>query len=333
MLKKPYTNQTRMFEYLLAGFGIISNLSFLKEIILLILRPCRIRYYEISGDREIIRRAIRILEKDTVSTSTRTIGTNIYPKGLFFGWKQIGWIQTENPWMENWTITILCSESYYKSILSREDIVLAPQAVEPVPEKKEVVRKINMLYRRGTYEELRYGSSKIDVSDIKPMGGQQNAIDTISAVFKKKKFAVAFVQGPPGTGKSALGLLLAKEFGGHYCHTFDPTTPGDQIDTLYGYYKDYENENPLVIVLEESDLLIEKIHNHRVEQHVKMPIPVRDKTTWCTFLDDLVFYKNVILILTSNQSKQDIDTLDTAYLRPGRVDLVLEMKDVIHESC
>jgi SpoVK/Ycf46/Vps4 family AAA+-type ATPase len=295
-------------------------------------RPFGIRYYEITSDREVIRQAVRTLEKDVHATSTRTMGTNTYPKGFFFGWRQIGWIQTDSPWMDGWIITIVCKEAYYKSLIDQGEIPLVPSLEESISEKKEAVRTINMLYRRGTYEELRYGSSKIDVADIKPLGGQQEAIDKVAAVFKKKKFTKAFVHGPPGTGKSALGLLLAKEFGGHYCHTFDPTTPGDQIDTLFGYYKDSESETPLIIVLEEANLLIEKIHNRRVEQHIKMPIPVRDKTTWCTFLDDLVFYKNVILILTSNQSKQEIDALDVAYLRPGRVDLVLEMKEVIHDS-
>ena len=36
-------------------------------------------------------------------------------------------------------------------------------------------------------------------------------------------------------------------------------------------------------------------------------------------MDDLIFYK-IILIFTSNKSKQDIDKIDPSYLRQGRID-------------
>ena len=37
-------------------------------------------------------------------------------------------------------------------------------------------------------------------------------------------------------------------------------------------------------------------------------------------MDDLILYRNVILIFTSNEDKATIDNLDPCYLRQGRVD-------------
>jgi len=39
----------------------------------------------------------------------------------------------------------------------------------------------------------------------------------------------------------------------------------------------------------------------------------------------MIFYKNVIFILTSNESKESLDALDPAYLRKGRIDATYEM--------
>jgi hypothetical protein len=52
---------------------------------------------------------------------------------------------------------------------------------------------------------------------------------------------------------------------------------------------------------------------------MEMPTLIHNKTSWSTFLDDMVFYKGVILVLTSNTSKKDIDKIDSSYLRDGRI--------------
>ena len=78
-------------------------------------------------------------------------------------------------------------------------------------------------------------------------------------------------------------------------------------------------EAPLIIVLEEVDILINNIHESTVRQNKDVPTSVHDKTTWSSFLDDMIFYKRLIVIMTSNTSKESIDALDTSYLREGRI--------------
>jgi ATP-dependent Clp protease ATP-binding subunit ClpA len=52
---------------------------------------------------------------------------------------------------------------------------------------------------------------------------------------------------------------------------------------------------------------------------------VYNKTTFNSFLDDMVFHKNIILIMTSNTSKEKIDQIDPSYLRQGRVNTYYKM--------
>ena len=56
--------------------------------------------------------------------------------------------------------------------------------------------------------------------------------------------------------------LIAKDMGGSFCDTFDPTRPGDSLSELYSKVFP-SKENPLVLVFEEFDIMIEKIHHDK----------------------------------------------------------------------
>ena len=68
--------------------------------------------------------------------------------------------------------------------------------------------------------------------------------------------------------------------------------------------------------------------NNKIDTHKHIPVPVRSKTDFNRFLDDVeIHYKNVIFILTSNSSLKEIETntKDNSYLREGRVHLYFTM--------
>ena len=105
--------------------------------------------------------------------------------------------------------------------------------------------------------------------------------------------------------------------GGKYCHSFNPNDPGDNISVLIS---DANIEDaPLVVVLEEVDILLDIIHTTSSKPNKEIPISVYNKTTWATFLDDMFFYRKIILIMTSNKLKSEIDKMDISYLRKGRI--------------
>jgi Cdc6-like AAA superfamily ATPase len=80
-------------------------------------------------------------------------------------------------------------------------------------------------------------------------------------------------------------------------------------------------EKPLILVLEEFDILINKIHHNLIQMHKHIPIQVKDKTSWNTLFDriDRGLYPNLIVLLTSNVNPEYVDNLDKSYLRQGRV--------------
>jgi len=196
---------------------------------------------------------------------------------------------------------------------------------EPVALYQEEV-KIKKFWRQGQYKNFYYPSIKLDVSHINPIGDQVRVADDIIKLYKKKGRAVVFIHGVSMAGKSTIGYLVAKSLKGHYCHTFNPTDPGDHFQRMIGELNPRDEEHvPIIIVLEEANEIIHAIHNKTVQKIIEIPTPVHNKGTWTTFLDDLVFYQDVILILTSNESKADLDALDPAYLGLGRIDASYSM--------
>ena len=184
--------------------------------------------------------------------------------------------------------------------------------------------------RHGSYKNIYYIPLSLDVSHINPIGAQEHITDDIIRLYKKKDRTSVFIHGVTCAGKSSIGYLVAKTLGGHFCHTFNPTHPGDSFCNLIHELNGRSEGDiaiPLVIVLEEVNEIIENIHNKSLKLHKEMPISVNDKASWCNFLDDMIFYKNIILILTSNESKEIIDAKDPAYLREGRIDAVFSMME------
>jgi hypothetical protein len=173
---------------------------------------------------------------------------------------------------------------------------------------------------------------KVDVSQINPLGCQGNIVTDIVKQYKERNRFIAFIHGTTGTGKSTIGLLIAKEMRGSYCHDFNPTEPGDSFKNLLRDTESYDNDNniqsssgPLVIVMEEVDTMIKNITEGTIFRHKNVMTSVHNKTTFNSFLDDMVFHKNIILIMTSNTSKEKIDEIDPSYLRKGRVNAYYKM--------
>ena len=138
---------------------------------------------------------------------------------------------------------------------------------------------------------------------------------------------------PKGCGKSMIPLLLGKAITKkdqevHFCDTFKPTDPGDQFSNLYNLIEPTK-ESPLIVVLEEFDIIISKIHFGTITQHKSMPANIFDKTSWNQFFDrfDRRYYPWVILVLTSNVKPEVIESLDPSYIRNGRINKVFELKN------
>lgn len=243
-----------------------------------------------------------------------------YIKGWFCGKWFIGYYSVEHD-----EYHVLMRVSQFTSVITEEAL-----------EFKKVIQEPGKLFRytrNGRYDALEYYKFAYEISK-EPFTFQQYMIDKIIEVFDKKSYCVVFIYGPIGSCKSLTANLLARQLSKTYenvslVDTFNPSDPGDTFDNLY-YQTMTTVNNPLVVALEEIDILIDDVHNSRIRRHRDLPISVYNKSTWTLFMDrfDREQFKNVILVMTSNKPKSYFDELDPAYLRQGRIDLVFDIEEV-----
>lgn len=180
--------------------------------------------------------------------------------------------------------------------------------------------KIKFYERQGNFFWLTYNNRDINVEKYVARDNQKEVISSLKKEYKKSSNVVSVIHGDPGSGKSMIPILLAKELNGYLCDSYNPTEPGDDIAIIYNTIMP-SVEKPLILVLEEFDIIIHRIHNNLIQSHKHIPIQVKDKTSWNTLLDriDRGLYPNMFFLLTSNSDPVIIDKLDASYLRKGRV--------------
>jgi hypothetical protein len=277
--------------------------------ILFTLRFFNVNYYVIQGDKETISRIIRKLMPYIKTAYIKQINGREMNTGYFVGKRAIGNIELGN---EDF-ISVITTPEFYAQITCPDECSVQVT----LPPSRKPSEKINVYTRRGTFKNFYYLRVSLDLGHISPLGQQHDILNKITDVYSKLGRATFFIHGDSCTGKSTIGYLLAKQMCGNYCHTFNPCDPGDNLISLLTEVT--RDEQPIILVIEEVDGLLRAIHDKTLKPNQEVPSLVYNKSSWCTFLDDMTFYRGLILILTSNTSKEKIDELDVAYLRPGRI--------------
>ena len=226
---------------------------------------------------------------------------------------------------------LLCSKKWF------EDVVNQIDKQDEANANNSEQTKINLWEREGNYFYLHYSKRDFDISRFDSRENQVQIIKQICEFYESNRYSVVLLHGDKGTGKSMIPILLAKtlaevnksnsEFKVSFCDTFKPTDPGDSFVSLYNKINPDKN-SPLVVVLEEFDIMVQQIHYGRIQNHKYIPTTITDKPSWHQFFDrfDRKYYPWVILLLTSNVSPSVIDSLDPSYIREGRVNQTFEVK-------
>lgn len=308
----------------MAIFDIIA-MSLITTIPILYIAPMivahlfRIQGYKITDQTE----CNQLINKLNIKRSV--FYKNGKPFGLFYGKWYIGYISSNDSQhgSQGQTMHIIMKRTTYETVTDTAATDTTDNKSAETPEKKI----IDIRERRGNPWWWEYADRKYDATKFlkrEPRDYQQNIIDDILSVIKSKasRSGTFFIHGEPGTGKSLLTLLLAKQISAYYCDTWKPTDPGDNLSKVYSTISP-DDDKPLVLVLEECDKLIMNVLDGNVKPHLYIPIPMMDKSDWNSMLDkvtDLGFYPNLILILTSNVSRNTIHEKDASILRDGRID-------------
>lgn len=277
-----------------------------------------LQFYKLTGQKQ-----IKLLKKLPKRSS---ISSNDEPEGWIAGWPYIGFINhtTAAHGKEKIDLYLFTTKKFFEGKIKEiESNDLDTDSDMPEDDKK----KIKLWERQGNYFHLYYTQRKFDVSSFEPHSNQLEPVNKIQEFYQKNKYCVVLLHGDKGTGKSMIPLLLAKTLTAekcevNFCDTFKPTDPGDNFTSLYNNINP-SKESPLIVVLEEFDITINLLHYNKVVTHKYIPTHVMDKPTWNQFLDrfDRKYYLWVILVLTSNVSPIIIESLDSSYIRDGRVNL------------
>jgi hypothetical protein len=315
------------YMQLLGSYIIFNYLTHILSLLVFLLQFTDIRYYHIYAEKDKFRDISKHIEQETYFAAYKYKNGRDSPTGYFVGWSCIGFFDTLDKYEDEGSIKIICSLSFYKKII-KEKTVTDAFLNSSTSEKQliDVSNKIRIYNRYGTYKHFYYNHINLNLGAIYPIGQQAHVVDGICDIYNKYKRATIFIHGVSCAGKSSIGYLLAKKYSGRFCHSFNPTDAGNMIDyVINAMNSDKDDDSPNIIVLEEVDVIIKGIHTNSIPVNKDVPTLVYNKSTWSSFLDDMIFYNNVILILTSNESKESIDSLDPAYLRKGRINASFTM--------
>jgi len=228
------------------------------------------------------------------------------------------------------TKIILISTKYYKNYLISYDNPLE-NYIDKSLEKSSNDKKINeneIIYyqRNNVYGNIDYFITKIILKNINSNNSQKHILETISNFYKINNNGVFYIYGDIGVGKTYISYLLTHKLKGSLCDTFNPTEPSDYFHNLYTIINPTFN-NPLIILLDEFDIIISDIHQNNIKKHKFYSIEINSKTSWNKFFDkfDYGHYPYVIILLCSNKDPEYFNKLDKSYIRNGRINNIFNL--------
>ena len=306
--------------------GFIGSSSMLFYIIINIcLKPFGIHACEYSTNNDASKLVIitKYIEKTHIF-STSIHGDN-KPVGLVVGKWYIAYITTLSIQKRDsvsigYTVTLWSSRFGHTKSLSDDfvDLEKGTNLDDEKHETLEIWRHVGA-YKSDAIEkfEITFNNKECDEQQEVITRMQQMAQTSYDNGFGYR--LIAMIAGPSGTGKSQIAKQFATTINATISDDFNPTSAGENFASLIRTVKPTKKK-PLVVLLDEGDKIIERIHAGIKEHEFFVTVAI-DKASFNKFMDQLSNYDNVFVIITMNSTFNAIDQLDPSYIRCGRVDL------------
>ena len=245
---------------------------------------------------------------------------------------------------------VICRKEFYKSIFDKDykkkEIELDEDYVPQKNNKEtnmdtnpsELVqddaysrKNIHLITRYGNMGYFEYNLRKIDLTLVRGIENkffkkQEELYKSIMMFYKTQNYCKVFLAGAPGSGKTFFSYLMAQKLDCYLCDTYDPYLPSSCFMEVYNSCK-LTPEKPLIVVLDEVDILLNKIMRDEAKTHEKYCREIHDKLSWNNFIDkiDYGLYPYVIFVMNSNVNKDKLmHNTDPSLLRNGRIDISVE---------
>ena len=307
--------------YLLIG-SLLGSVGIIWSLPLILLKLFGLSLYVINDKRK-FDNILKKLNNKVISSMYKYQYGECKNNGIIFSYFCVGFIfEKVEERQKIQELYILLTKKRYESLIKDDDDLEIG--------KIQVVTgtEIERYDREGSYFRLYYTPRKIlfenDPTESQRVN-QDHIVFCIKQFYNLKKHCTAFIHGMPGSGKTSIAYLLAIELNGTVCKTFNPIEPNDTLSNLIDRVKPSKSK-PLIILMDEINTTIRKIHSQTIVPHKDIPIPVFDKTSFNGFLDDMKYNPYIILLLTSNESIEAMNKLDESYVRKGRVDEYFTME-------
>lgn len=312
-----------MYTILLYFLGIISyNLNYLITIILSLIFDIYI--FKSKDDTNYSKKLLDYIDKNKNYRESIIIqNSKEYPKGLclskskkfasYIDYETI--TSTNNQVKANYTI-------YFIGKLPFE-ITEIKQEIE-VDLKTNEKKCINIYVRQNPWFDSTIFNLIELPFDYEPYESQNTIVDEIIDNYKGNRTNIGryLITGKTGTGKSFIAKFLAKKLKSKLTFDIKLDLPGGDINSLYLNADGITKETPLIILLDEWDIMINNIHKGKFKrEHNWLITSIYNKETYNNFMSERVLlFPYVIYIFTMNSTIETINELDPCYLRTGRID-------------
>lgn len=175
-------------------------------------------------------------------------------------------------------------------------------------------KSIITLYESEEVEEIAY-SDDVDKNIIE--NSKQIANVICDKMYKERRSQIFMLSGPPGCGKTTTARIIAKQLNATLYPDYTPIRPEYNLWSSYNYVK--YNSQALVVVMEEVDVVIKAIKNGKI---TSTKCNIMDKISWNNTLDKIKRMNNIVLIMTTNKSLNEIKDMcnDDSLTRKHRID-------------